>query len=147
MKKILVSALVLATASCASSNYCKSWNNPASQGNQDSLDTFISALIWVESRGNDSAYCTSEDAVGCLQIRPIMIDEVNRITNSEQYLLEDRWDRDCSIEILKVYFEYYGWDDFEMIARGWNGGPKGYVKSTTEGYWEKVKVRMEALNV
>lgn len=146
MKKILVSALVLATASCASSNYCKSWNNPASQGNQDSLDTFISALIWVESRGNDSAYCASEDAVGCLQIRPIMVHEVNRITKSQQYTLEDRWNRECSIEMLEVYFEYYGWNNYEIMARCWNGGPQGYVKSSTEDYWDKVENRMIELS-
>ena len=39
----------------------------------------ISAMIKVESAGNDSAYNLKEDAVGCLQIRPIMVREVNRI--------------------------------------------------------------------
>ena len=39
----------------------------------------ISAIIHVESSNNDSAYCASEDAVGCLQIRKCMVDDVNRI--------------------------------------------------------------------
>ena len=43
----------------------------------------VSALILVESRGNDSAigdrHLVGEEAVGALQIRPIMVREVNRI--------------------------------------------------------------------
>ena len=39
----------------------------------------LSALIMVESSNNDSAYNASEDAVGCLQIRKCMVDDVNRI--------------------------------------------------------------------
>ena len=36
----------------------------------------LSAIIRVESSGNDSAYNASEDAVGCLQIRKCMVDGV-----------------------------------------------------------------------
>ena len=43
------------------------------------LDKLVEALIWVESRGNDSAFHKGENAVGCLQIRPIMVKEVNRV--------------------------------------------------------------------
>src|SRR6056300_992993 len=43
----------------------------------------VSALILVESRGNDSAigdrHIVGGEAVGALQIRPIMVREVNRI--------------------------------------------------------------------
>ena len=39
----------------------------------------LSALIMVESRNNDSAHAVGEDAVGCLQIRKTMVDDVNRI--------------------------------------------------------------------
>ena len=57
----------------------------------------IGAIIQVESRDNDSAYNKSEDAVGCLQIRPIMIREVNRLLkirgDSRRYTLLNRWNR------------------------------------------------------
>ena len=39
----------------------------------------LSALMFVESGNNDSAHAIGEDAVGCLQIRKCMVDDVNRI--------------------------------------------------------------------
>ena len=54
----------------------------------------INAMIQVESEGDNSAYCAAEEAVGCLQIRPIMLREVNRIleicNKVDRYTLEDR---------------------------------------------------------
>ena len=74
-------------------------------------DSLVYALIHVESRGNDSAYCVSEDAVGCLQIRRIMIREVNRILKSEgnplRYKMKDRWSRPKSIEIFNIYIDFF----------------------------------------
>ena len=44
------------------------------------LDTdILSAIIYVESKGNPQAYAPGEDAVGILQIRKCMVDDVNRI--------------------------------------------------------------------
>ena len=37
------------------------------------VEPLIQAMIMVESEGNDSAYAKKEEAVGCLQIRPIMV--------------------------------------------------------------------------
>ena len=75
------------------------------------LTLLIEAMIWVESRGNDSAYCKKEEAVGCLQIRPIMLLECNRILElkkiSKRYALPDRWHRDKSIEMFYVVNQYY----------------------------------------
>ena len=42
-------------------------------------DELLSAIMMVESRKNDSAHAINEDAVGCLQIRKTMVDDVNRI--------------------------------------------------------------------
>jgi hypothetical protein len=46
-------------------------------------ERLVSALIFVESRGNDSAigdrHLVGNEAIGALQIRPIMVKEVNRI--------------------------------------------------------------------
>ena len=112
----------------------------------DSMDYFISSLIWVESRGNDSAYCYSERAAGCLQIRPIMVSEINRIVGSDEYSLADRWDRECSIEMFKIYVDYYNLYTYEEMARCWNGGPRGISKSSTEHYWDMVKLKFFELN-
>ena len=58
----------------------------------------VTALIHVESRGNDSAigdrHLVGNEAVGALQIRPIMVREVNRICkrigSNQRFTLKDR---------------------------------------------------------
>lgn len=112
----------------------------------------IEALIKVESRGNDSAigdrHLVGNEAVGALQIRPIMVREVNRILKIQKsdirFKLKDRFDRQKTIEMFLVWKNYHHPDgDFEKIARNWNGGPKGYKKSRTEKYWAKVQKELD----
>jgi len=111
-----------------------------------SIDSLIYAMIQVESRDNDSAYCASEDAVGCLQIRPIMVKEVNRICKrlgiKKTYELQDRWSRSESIQMLKIFARFYKLNNLEDIARCWNGGPRGMTYASTKGYWNKVQNEM-----
>ena len=112
-----------------------------------SYDDLIDAIIWVESRGDTSAYNFREDAVGVLQIRPIMLKEVNRILDlkgaSDIYTLEDRWARGKSIEMFSIVLNYYHKDSsYEKIARCWNGGPAGLQKKQTKKYWRKVQKRL-----
>jgi hypothetical protein len=106
-------------------------------------DLIVKAIIFVESSGNDSAYCKLEDAVGCLQIRRVMVREVNRILKkqgkSKRYKLNDRWKRDESVEMFNIYIAYYDLVTPEDIARAWNGGPRGGLKNATISYWNKVK--------
>ena len=110
------------------------------------MDSLVHAMIQVESKGNDSAFCAAESAVGCLQIRPIMIDEVNRICKilgiKKTYTLQDRWSRSESIQMLKIFVRFYDLKDFEEIARCWNGGPRGMDYASTEVYWDKVQNEM-----
>ena len=105
-------------------------------------------MIQVESNGNDSAYNKSEEAVGCLQIRPIMVREVNRILKKQgkehRFKMKDRWDRNKSLDMFWVWKDYHHPNsEDEVIARNWNGGPNGYVKKSTEKYWEKVSSCLE----
>ena len=107
----------------------------------------VKALIIVESQGNDSAIGDThlgEPSVGVLQIRPIMVREVNRILKLKKtklrFKLRDRFDRDKSIEMFTIWKEFHHKDsDFETIARNWNGGPSGYKNSRTLHYWKKVE--------
>ena len=107
----------------------------------------INAIIHIESRGNDNAYNASEDAVGCLQIRKCMVDDVNRILKRKnsliQYSYEDRWNRDMSIEMFNIFTDYYKLTSFEEIARCWNGGPRGIDNPYTLGYWNRVETKLE----
>ena len=117
-------------------------------GIQKKTKFLLNAIITIESSNNDSAYHAGEDAVGCLQIRPCMVFDVNRILKKQnktiQYSLTDRWSRDKSIEMFYVYCNYYNLTTPEAMARSWNGGPRGANKTTTAGYWRKVKNQLES---
>ena len=102
-------------------------------------DNLIAAIIHVESRGDSMAYNTKEDAVGVLQIRPIMVREVNRLLGYNKYTLNDRWNKSRSIEMFNVIKDHTPHPTNEKLARNWNGGPKGYKHNNTLGYWKKVK--------
>ena len=111
----------------------------------------VTALIHVESRGNDSAigdrHLVGNEAVGALQIRPIMVREVNRILriqkSDKKYSLKDRFERDKSIEMFYIWKNYHHKDsEPEVIARNWNGGPKGYKVNRTVKYWNKVEKQL-----
>ena len=110
----------------------------------------VNALIQVESNGNDS--CIGDrhliiPSVGCLQIRPIMVREVNRILKllgeNQHYKNKDRYSREKSIEMFNIWKNYHHKNDSdEVIARCWNGGPKGWKRKSTLKYWSKVKKQL-----
>ena len=115
----------------------------------------VTALIFVESRGNDSAigdrHLVGNEAVGALQIRPIMVREVNRILKIQKsdklFTLKDRFDRNKSIEMFYVWKNYHHRDsEVEVIARNWNGGPKGFRLNRTVKYWNKVENQLNQEN-
>ena len=111
---------------------------------QSSIERLITALIAVESNGDDSAIGDGGLAVGCLQIHPIMVRDVNRILGYAKYSLADRYDRCKSRNMCKTYLNHYLREtNIEFMARCWNGGPTGYKKESTKPYWAKVKARLE----
>ncbi len=103
----------------------------------------INAIIEVESNGNTNAYNPKEDAVGVLQIRKCMVDDVNRILvrkgSSLRYNYNDRWDKMLSIEMFDIFCSHYGLNTAEEMARCWNGGPRGINNPYTLSYWNKVE--------
>ena len=109
---------------------------------RDFID-IMNAIIQVESRGNPKAHALDEDAVGILQIRKCMVDDVNRILKRKKinarYTYMDRWNEQKSFEMFDIFCSYYGLDTAEEMARGWNGGPRGINNPATLGYWIKVK--------
>ena len=105
-------------------------------------DRLIEAIIHVESRGDSMAYNAGEDAVGVLQIRPIMMREVNRLLGYNKYTLDDRWSKSKSIEMFNVIKDHTTNPTNEILARNWNGGWSGYKKKSTLKYWQKVKTQL-----
>jgi hypothetical protein len=114
----------------------------SSKGVVRSIPNLIDAIIYVESRGDVKAHNISEDAVGCLQIRPIMLREVNRLLGYNKYKLADRWNKAESIEMFNVIKDHTTNPTNEKLARNWNGGWNGYKKQSTLKYWYKVKQQL-----
>lgn len=105
------------------------------------IERLLPALEQVESRGNPRAvgdYVKGvPQAVGILQIWPVMVQDVNRISG-KAYTLNDRYSPAKSREMARIYFRHYGkkWT-VEQASRHWNSGPN--KTAGTDGYWEKVK--------
>jgi len=102
-------------------------------------DPLISAIIQVESGGDTLAYNSKEDAVGCLQIRPIMVREVNRLLGKDSFTLSDRRSKAKSIQMFNILRLHTKNPTNEKLARNWNGGYTGHKKQSTIKYWNKVK--------
>ena len=121
---------------------------------KESIDTLLEAIILVESRGIEDLAGDKHlgrPSIGVLQIIPIMVREVNRILKKqgkkEKYTLEDRYSREKSIEMFYIWKDFHHSNDSdEVIARCWNGGPKGWKKSATNYYWKKVQKEMSLIN-
>jgi hypothetical protein len=125
------------------------WENQIWDFNLSNNTThLISAMMFVESSYNDSAYNSYEDAVGCLQIRKCMVNDVNRILRRQKsdlkFTYDDRWLRNKSIKMFDIYCKHYGLTTSEEIARCWNGGPRGMQSKMTAGYWKKVKNQLDS---
>ena len=64
----------------------------------------------------------------------------------KDWLHEDAFDRETSIDIFIAYISRYATEDrigrpvtAEDIARIHNGGPNGWKKKSTEAYWREVR--------
>jgi hypothetical protein len=107
----------------------------------------IAAIMHVESRGDERAYNPKEDACGAIQIRPIMLREVNRLLGYNKYKLSDRWSKKKSIELFTDFQNIANPDwEPEKAARYWNGGYGGMNKKGTIGYWNRVSAKLNQLN-
>jgi len=106
----------------------------------------IAAIIHQESNGDPKAFNKKEQAVGILQIRPIMVEEVNRLIKNNKYSLSDRWNEDKSLAMFIDYNNIVNpnWDP-EQAARKWNGGINGMSKPTTLEYWLKLEKNINEL--
>ena len=110
----------------------------------DELDDLFHAICQVESSGNPKAHHKGEDSRGIVQIRAIMVKDINRILGEDRYTHDDAWCVKKSREMFDIYRLHYHPDgDAERIARCWNGGPKGHRKQATLPYWRKIQAALK----
>lgn len=114
-----------------------------------------SSIVWVESGGNPNAK-SKDGAVGIIQIKPVMVSEVNRICRiqgiKKHFTLIDRKNPKKSSEMFWIFQEFYhpdimtdsiSYKQIEKLARTWNGGPSGHRNPATKKYWHKVSSRFK----
>ena len=104
----------------------------------------LSALIQIESGGNDLAKGRHGE-LGALQIKPILVRDVNRIMGTS-YTHQQVTNRATAIFIANAYLSHYGRNlSDESLARLWQGGPKGLRKPSTRAYARRVMRKLHAL--
>jgi soluble lytic murein transglycosylase-like protein len=104
----------------------------------------LSALIQIESAGNDFAR-GKHGELGALQIKPIMVRDVNRIMGTH-YTHAQVTNRATATFIANAYLSHYGRNlSDESLARLWQGGPRGAKKSSTRAYARRVMRKLDAL--
>lgn len=102
----------------------------------------LSALIQIESGGNDLAKGRHGE-LGALQIKPILVRDVNRIMGTH-YAHAQVTNRAVSTFIAQSYLAHYGKNlSDESLARIWQGGPVGHKKSSTRAYARRVMRELE----
>ena len=123
-----------------SNNYIvKTHDEMRSKSKDGELEALLNALIKTESNGNPLAI-GRDGELGALQIRKILVDDVNRILQRPEFVYSDRYSVERSKQMARIYLGYYCRNmTNEQMARCWNGGPEGYKKEYTEKYWRKIK--------
>lgn len=106
---------------------------------------WLKAIVYVESgtTGSETYNKNEPQAVGKLQQYPIFVKDVNRILGYKKYSLDDRLNDKKAEEMFWIYQNYYNPEmNFEKMCRIQCGGPTGYYKKGTIGYYNLVKIRL-----
>lgn len=133
MKILFIIAMLL--------NACGLQAQAAAAKNLDTVEVMAYAFAMVESRGNQEAYNSREDAVGILQIRPIMLREANRVAGEDIFTLDDRWDAEVSVEIFRTIMEHHNPTmDIDRAVDIWNPRcPASYRQSVKQEFENALK--------
>lgn len=118
-------------------------------------DNLINALVKVES-GGDNTKIGKLGEIGILQIRPCIIEDVNRVYKTK-YVFSDAKDNRKAKDICRKYLTYWG-NHYQkktgkvatnqILSKIWNGGPNGpnkktsYVIAALNTYWNKVSAAL-----
>jgi hypothetical protein len=106
---------------------------------------FVKAINLVETGGKSGMIIGKHNEIGSLQIRRQCWKE-----SGVKGRFEDCAKRDYSIAVMNAYFRKHArkaleTNNYEVLARRWNGGPEGDKKQATLNYWKRVKAVMDNL--
>lgn len=100
----------------------------------------ISAIIYVESK-NDSMAIGTKNSIGCLQITPIYIEQVNKVLSKKKYKLKDRFNKRKSIEIFNLYQEHFNPEkDVELAIKLHNPRASHLYRDSIMCKYNKIKL-------
>jgi Transglycosylase SLT domain. len=107
---------------------------------------WVTAFAMTESSMNPRAYNKNTDAVGYLQITPVVIQDlneylnlVNRTRGIVYFTLKDRWDKEKSARMFWLYLKRYKANrDLREACRRWYG-------SYSKAYYNSVKSNLDGL--
>lgn len=111
----------------------------------------LSALIQIESHGNDLARGRHGE-LGALQIKPIMVKDVNRIMGTH-FRWEGMTNRADAVTVATIYLNHYVAEKrlgrrptLADFARVWNSGPDGFKKTISDNYVKKFESALKGQN-
>ena len=112
-------------------------------------DALLNALCEVESGCDASAVGDDGNAIGAYQIWEGYWKDAVEFDSSIGGVYEDCYDEKYAKKIVRAYMKRYAIKKRlgrevtnEDRARIHNGGPNGWKKKATEGYWENVKEKL-----
>lgn len=85
----------------------------------------FSAFVYVESRGDNNAVGDNGKALGCLQMWPIMVEEVNRLIGKDLFNYKDRLNRARSYYMFIIIMNKNKIQTVDDAVRIWNPKYKG----------------------
>ncbi len=114
---------------------------PAQTLDNKQFRKFLSILGRVESGGKTNAIGDNGKAIGIYQIHySCWRDTTNKLGGK----YKDCFNPEYAGKVVSIYLSRYCKDDFnknnyEIMARTWNGGPLGKNKQSTNKYWNRFK--------
>lgn len=116
-------------------------------------DYILSGILEVESRNGTILTGNDTTCVGVLQIRCILVDDVNRIVKKcklrySKFTYNDRNNRRKSIQMYYIYQMYYNPKyDFKRAVNIWCSGPNYNINKGKDEYMYKVIKEIMKLNI
>jgi len=109
------------------------------------IESMLTILLLCENSHVDNK---KENAIGKYQIRPIFVEDVNRILGVDVFEHSQARKKEYARRMIRTYLYHYGKrykkvtgqePTIEVLARIFNGGPNGYMKISTKNYGLRAK--------